>query len=280
MLDSPSSPASSSPRSFQPPFDFAELKRAFDADGYLVLRGAVASAGLQKMQQKLSIEFQAWKDSSASFRGGGQLSGHLNCYPGELAREVVEELRAKSIFELAQSLLKTDPKAFRIGCNFNLPGSVEQHYHVDGAFLESFLIVNVAVVDTDLQNGAIDIIPETHKRFYKYWEFAAARVYRGTTRVSMSRGDVLIRPSTLWHRGMPNRTNTARPMLAVTLGEKGVVNDDPFAYADGRVEFQTNWFRPNVLGRLRERTTVAAPFTYSAYRFARSLFGNKGYASF
>lgn len=280
MSDASSGQATSSPRSFQAPFDFAELKRAFATDGYLVLRGGVSKAELESVEQKLRGEFQSWKSSKDAFRGGGLMSGHLNCYPGVLARGVVNELRDKGIFELGQSLLPTDPKAFRVGCNFNLPGSVEQHYHVDGAFLEAFLIVNVAVVDTDIQNGAIDIIPETHKRFYKYWEFAAGRVYRGTTRVCMSKGDVLIRPSTLWHRGMPNMSNNARPMLAVTLGEKGVSNEDPFAYADGRVEFQMNWFRPSLLGRLRERTTVAAPFTYSAYRFARSLFGNKGYATF
>jgi hypothetical protein len=91
---------------------------------------------------------------------------------------------------------------------------------------------------------------------------------------------VLVRVSTLWHRGMPNMTEKARPMLAVTLGEKGVNTDDPFAYNQGKVEFQTNWFKTNLLGRLRERTTVALPITYSAYRFAHSLLSDKGYASF
>jgi hypothetical protein len=96
----------------------------------------------------------------------------------------------------------------------------------------------------------------------------------------MSQGDVLLRPSTLWHRGMPNRSQAPRPMLAFTLGEKEIRTDDPFEYAGGRVEFQTNWFTTSLLGRLRERTTVMAPVTYSAYRFAHSLFSNKGYASF
>jgi len=34
-----------------------------------------------------------------------------------------------------------------------------------------------------------------------------------------------------------------------------------------------------LVGQLRERTFVAAPITYSAYRFVRSLVGNKGYAA-
>ncbi len=46
------------------------------------------------------------------------------------------------------------------------------------------------------------------------------------------------------------------------------------------MEFYPNWFRTSRLGRLRERVTVAAPITYSAYRFATSLVSDKGYESF
>ena len=44
--------------------------------------------------------------------------------------------------------------------------------------------------------------------------------------------------------------------------------------------FYPNWYKPTRIGRLRERIFVAAPITYSGYRLARSLYGNKGYASF
>ncbi|HKY39980.1 MAG TPA: phytanoyl-CoA dioxygenase family protein [Polyangiaceae bacterium] len=258
----------------------AEAQREFSEQGYVMLPGLISQPELRRVANQLAQEFDGWNARKDRFQGGGLMSGHLNCYPGRLASGVVKELREAGVFELTQSLLPTDPKAFRLGCNFNLPGSVPQHWHVDGAFLQQFLIVNVAVVDTNLTNGAIAVVPETHKRFYKYWEFAAGRVARRSKRLSAQQGDVLIRPSTLWHRGMPNHSSTARPMLAITLGEQGVSNEDPFAYADGRVEFQMNWFPPNLVGRLRERTTIALPVAYSAYRFARSLFGNKGYAAF
>jgi hypothetical protein len=260
-------------------FDVAKLKRTFDDEGYVVLPGLVSKTELQSVQQRLADEFARWKNSSAAFRGGGVLSGHLNCYPGDLSRGVLTELKNAGVLSLAHALLPTNPRRIRMGCNFNLPGSFEQHWHMDGIYLENFLIVNVCVVDTDLKNGAIALIPKTHKRFYKFWEFAAGRVEKGSTRVCMSQGDVLIRISTLWHRGMPNRSENARPMLALTLGEKEVDTDDPFAFNEGKIEFQQNWFNTNLLGRLRERTTVHAPITYSAYRFARSLFGTKGYDS-
>jgi len=277
MLDSTSSVPASPAHSR---FDFNALKRDFAEDGYIVLRGVVSRPEAKSVAEHLSAEFEQWRKGAESFQGGGQLSGHLNCYPGLIAKSVVQQLERAGVVELSNKLFPTNPRAQRIGCNFNMPGSAPQHYHMDGIFLQSFMVVNVAVVDTDLNNGAIDVIPKTHKRFYKYWEFATGRVYKDSKRLPLSAGDVLIRTSTLWHRGMPNYSSAPRPMLALTLGERGVDTDDPFAYRDGKVEFQTNWFSTSRLGRLRERTVVAAPVIYSAYRFARSLVGNKGYASF
>lgn len=263
-----------------PSLDVAAIKRAFAEDGYFIVRGCVSKAEMESVEQRMRSAFEEWKRGSERFQGGGLLSGHLNCYPGEVARGVMDELKANGTLDLVQTLFPTDPTQTRWGCNFNLPGSVVQHYHIDGLFVESYPIINIAVVDTDLVNGAIDVIPKTHKRFYKYWEFAAGRVSRQAVRLPMSRGDVLVRLSTVWHRGMPNRSQTARPMLALTLGEKEVNNADPFAYNDGKIEFQANWFKTNLLGQIRERTTVMAPITYSAYRFAHSLVSNKGYESF
>jgi hypothetical protein len=280
MPDSSAAPASNGSSALEGRFDLAQLKREFAEEGFVVLRGVVSKEELARVELGLRGAYDDWQRSSEAFRGGGLMSGHLNCYPGNLVRGAVDELRSRGILELSNALFPTHPRAVRVGLNFNLPGSVAQHYHMDGLYLESFAIVNVAVVDTTLHNGAIDVIPKTQKRFYKYWEFATGRVYRGAQRLEMERGDVLLRVSTLWHRGMPNFSSSARPMLAVTLGEKHVDTDDPFAYREGRVEFQPNWFNSSFLGRLREQTFVKAPITYSAYRFARSLVGNKGYATF
>jgi hypothetical protein len=168
-----------------------------------------------------------------------------------------------------------------VGCNLNLPGSAPQHYHIDGVFAEDFMIANVAVVDTDLVNGAIDLLPGTHTRFYRYWEFSLNHLAGRSHRVVMQQGDVLIRTSRLWHRGMPNRSPIARPMFAVTFadGEEGTDAPDPFQANGGKMRFYENWYKTSLLGRLSERTFVTAPFTYNALRFVRSIFTDKGYAA-
>jgi len=253
----------------------------YQRDGYVVFRNVVSKDKLAELTRTLSEEFERAK-SSALFSGGGTISGHLNCFPGESTRFIYEELERYGIVDLVKEFSPKSASHFNVGCNFNMPGSVAQHYHADGLFLEDFVVVNTAVVDTDLGNGAIDLLPGTHKRFYKYWEFAVQRLGRLTTRIPMQRGDVLMRSSVLWHRGMPNYTSTPRPMVALTFGEKhhNAVDGDPFRHNDGKIMFQPNWYTPSALGRLRERTFVAAPITYDAWRFARSLYGNKGYASF
>ena len=257
--------------------DVEKLKQAFAEDGYLIFRDVVSKEQLSALRTRIADEFDRSRQSGRLFSGGGLISGHLNCFPGEGSRFAYEALEKHGIIDLIKVIF---PKAVRlpnVGCNFNLPGSVTQHYHADRNFLDDFLIANVAVVDTDLANGAIDIIPGTHKKFYKFWRFAVERTARGSVRIPMKQGDVLVRTSNVWHRGMPNRTATARPMIAFTWEDGGSTHKDPFKVEDGKIVFRQNWYKPTTLGRLRERTFVTAPITYSAYRFVGSLFGTKGY---
>jgi ectoine hydroxylase-related dioxygenase (phytanoyl-CoA dioxygenase family) len=255
-----------------------ELKRTFDDQGYLVFPNVVSRERLTTLHQDLARAFEEARTAGKLLAGGGTISGHLNCFPGEGARFAYEALEQQGIIDLVRQLFPKATRMPNVGCNFNMPHSVAQHYHADRNFLDYFLIANVAVVDTTIENGAIDMLPGTHKKFYKYWRFAMERAYRGSTRIEMKQGDVLVRTSNVWHRGMPNFTNAPRPMLAFTWEDGGSKHADPFAVDGGRIAFKQNWYQPTPLGRLRERIYVAAPITYSAYRFATSLVdGSKGY---
>jgi hypothetical protein len=260
--------------------DADEFKRALEDQGFVVLRDAVSREKLTAFGDDLLMEFDRLCQGGLPFEGGGLISGHLNCFPGERARFVLDEIREHGIVDLVRSYRPEIADFVRPTLNFNLPGSVAQHYHMDNAFLKEFLICNIAVVDTDLGNGAIDVLPGTHREFYRFWRYALERKYRLTTRVPLHQGDIVVRKSTLWHRGMPNLSNRPRPMMAITFGEIEDPTADPFAINGGEIEFYPNWFHTSRLGRLRERTFVRAPITYSTYRFVTSLYSNKGYESF
>jgi glycosyltransferase involved in cell wall biosynthesis len=262
----------------QSPERTAAMREALEHDGFVVLRDVVRKDRLQELAGEIFAEFDRATAAGELFEGGGQLTGHLNCFPGRNSQFVYDDLTEHGIIDFVREVRPDIVDYVRATLNFNMPGSVPQHYHSDGLYVEEFLICNVAVVDTDLENGAIDVLPGTNREFYKFWRYAVERKYRLTTRVPLRQGDVILRKSTLWHRGMPNKTPTPRPMMAVTFGEVRDVDHDPFGLNDGKIFFFPNWYEPSKLGQLRERAFVAAPLTYSTYRFARSLYGNKGYA--
>lgn len=255
----------------------AECKRALDEQGYVVLPNVVAAADLAEFDAVVEREFADARARNALFEGGGMLSGHLNSYPGEAARFAYGQIRDAGIVDVVREMRPDWAESVRVTMNYNMPGSVPQHYHMDGQYTRDFLICNIAVVDTDLRNGALDVLPGTNRQFYRFWEYALQRKYRTSTRVPLRRGDVVLRRSTLWHRGMPNRSERARPMLAITFGEVHEHDPDPFGHEGGAMTFYPNWFSTSWKGKLRERTVVKVPVTYSAYRFARSLMSDKGY---
>ena len=260
-----------------PVHDIEAIKRTFAEEGFVIFKNIVSKQRLSHLRDRLQQEFDRAKSSGGLFSGGGLISGHLNCFPGEESRFVYDTLEQHGIVDVVRALFPKATRPPNVGCNFNLPKSVAQHYHTDRNFLGHFMIANVAVVDTDLSNGAIDLVPGTHKKFYKFWRFAVERPHRASKRIPMNQGDVMVRTSNVWHRGMPNHTAVARPMLAFTWEDGGTTQADPFKQEGGKIVFRQNWYRPDFLGRLRERTFVAAPITYSAYRFVGSLFGTKGY---
>jgi phytanoyl-CoA dioxygenase PhyH len=262
-----------------PADEVRDLKRSLDEDGYVVVRDVVSKERLAELADAVGQEFERAKRDGELFHGGGSLSGHLNSFPGEGSRFVYDDIAERGILDLARAVDEEKAERLRVTMNYNLPGSSAQFYHIDDLFSEAFLICNIAVVDTDVTNGAIDLLPGTNDRFYRFWEYAVQRKYRLTTRIPMRQGDVLLRMSTLWHRGMPNQSAKARPMMSITFGEKSAPDGDPFMVNDGKIAFTPNWFNPSRMGRLRERSFVAMPWTYSGYRFARSLWSDRGNTS-
>ena len=250
-----------------------------ERDGYVVLPQVVDRDQLKRFSDDLADAYEAKSNNGELFRGGGSLSGHLNCYPGEGSRFIYDAVSDHGILDVVRHFGPEKLSKLRVTTNYNLPGSRAQHYHPDGLYTEAFLICNVAVVDTSLDNGAIDVLPQTHHRFYKFWRYAIERKWQSTTRVPMQAGDVLLRISTMWHRGMPNSTTTPRPMMSLTFGEESAPEVEPFSVHGGEIAFTPNWYGTDRLGELREKAFVTMPWLYSTSRFARSLVGNKGYSS-
>lgn len=250
----------------------------FAENGFFVLKNVVPKRELAALADELFAAFAAAMRRGGLFTGGGLMAGHINCSPGEPSRFAFDALQSHGVVKLVRALSPTAADSVRVGCNLNFPNSVAQNWHIDGAFKSEFFIANVAVVDTDLVNGAIDILPRSHRQARPYWKMAVKQAFQGHQRIEMQQGDVLVRTSRLWHRGMPNRSAIARPMLGFTFGEQLGETDDPFRAHEGAITFHPNRFRTDMLGQLRERSYVAVPFAHTAFRFVRSVLGKDGYA--
>ena len=246
------------------------LRRAFADEGFLKFEAVIARTQLARLSQRITDEFDQQRRDGRLFSGGGTVSGHLNCFPGVESRFVHESLERSGICEIVRGLSTTALRAPNIGCNLNLPGSAAQNEHVDGYASQPFLVVNVAAVDTDLDNGAMEILRGTHQSESKYWQLLVARPPR--KRICMRQGDVIIRTSTLWHRGMPNRTDKPRPMLAFTWEDGGSSREDPYQMHDGRITFLPNRYSTDLRSRIRERAFVTFPAVGAAYQAIRSFF--------
>lgn len=250
--------------------DFDEAKRAFQSEGYVVFRNLVDREKLALHTQQLFDEFDRLNADGPLFSGGGgMIMGHLNCFPGEQSRFVYDTLEQYGIIDLVRSLWPQAVRMPNVGCNFNLPRSSAQNYHMDGYAATAFPIVNIASVDTDHVNGALDLLERTHTRDYKYWEIVFENPR--SIRVPMRQGDVVIRSSMLWHRGMPNRSSRARPMLALTWEDGGSSLEDPYQKNGGKIAFYPNRYATNWFGRCREYAYVLAPGVNAAARFAASV---------
>src|SRR5207237_10728690 len=76
------------------------LKQSFADDGYFVLRNVVSKQKLSALHNSIAAAFDKATQSGTLFSGGGLLSGHLNCFPGEEARFVYDALQERGIIAL------------------------------------------------------------------------------------------------------------------------------------------------------------------------------------
>jgi Phytanoyl-CoA dioxygenase (PhyH) len=246
-----------------------DLTSAFARDGYVTLPNVVSKSRLAALADELRGTYARAKANGELFSGGGTISGHLNCFPGAQSRFVYDQLEQYGVFDLVRKISPSATRMPNVGCNLNLPNSSAQNPHADGYAASAFLIVNVVPVDTDLANGAMEVTPGTHLREYKYWQYALSG--KPAIRMPASVGDVIVRSSMLWHRGMPNRSNAVRPMLAFTWENGGSELADPYTAHGGKITLLTNRYSLNLSGRLRERAFASLPAVGKSYLFVRSL---------
>lgn len=248
--------------------ELARLDEELAEYGFAIVKGVIPKAPLDELNDRLNDAYAR----TPKLQGGGSIVGHLNCFPGEAARFAYDEMVRRGIVDAVLAMREGRRNDVLARVNWNLPGSSIQHYHMDSAYTNAWMVCNIAVTDITEVNGPTDVVPGSHREFYPYWRFALERKARRSVSLCMEQGDLLVRISTLWHRGTSNRSSAARPLLGFTFGEPTARSGDPFELNGTDISFYPNWYangsRKDVL---RERVERRLPVTRSAGRFVKSI---------
>ena len=97
------------------------------------------------------------------------------------------------------------------------------------------------------------------------------------SRLDNNLGDIFIRDSNLFHRGMKNLSSHPRSMVAITLSRKDIASsiDLSAPFGGEKVEFLNNWFTNNVGGRVLEHTYMYFPVLRSISRIFAPIIREK-----
>jgi hypothetical protein len=207
--------------------------RAVREDGFVVLHQAIEPAHIAVLRERMledALHIEKLEHVPFQFR-----TGHLQQdpppFPPYLFRDVLVNAFA---VDITHALLGDGVKNSFYSGNCCLPNDNRQPLHVDIGHLWSglqkahpahALVINVPVVDMTPDNGSTELWPGTHldttramgdgdiKIPDEVLERVRAEVQ--PLQPSVPAGSLLIRDMRLWHCGMPNRTQIARPMIAM-----------------------------------------------------------------
>lgn len=248
----------------------------FARDGYVVLPSALPAALCSQFGAAVLDEYRRLNDAGWRFASSGQLAGHLNLAVGPGGRALLDALGSAGVPQLIEQICGEPMALAQAAGNLNLPGSFHQDFHIDGSFSQRTLIANVCLVPTGDHNGATALVPASHAAPLAYWQFRQQGWARRAVRPALAPGDVVLRPSNLWHRGTPNLSKTARPMAAFVWAAAAAA--DP-AQAERELNRPLTIYGNKYYGRWRkfkEFTAVRVPWLDEAIRLGRSRLTERG----
>lgn len=210
-----------------------EAVRAVREDGFAILHQAVDPAHIEALRERMLAdvaEVLALDEVPYQFN-----DGHLQQDPPPFPPYLFSDVLVNDfVVEITREVLGEGVKNAFYSGNTCLPNTTRQPLHVDGGQLwpdldsatpAYGLVVNVPVVDATPENGSTELWPGTHLDTtramgdgdIKLTPEAQTHLRAGINPLqpSVPAGSVLIRDIRLWHRGMPNRTATPRPMIAM-----------------------------------------------------------------
>lgn len=196
-------------------------------DGVVILTGLVALDKIAILRSKMEADIP-----QLLARVGNNLApGHHHHAPPIGAPYVFAELLANPIaIQVVAAVIGSSLQLAFVGGNTNMPGSRAQPLHrdignqwpdADYTHRPASITVNVPLVDIDETNGSMEVWPGTHRLAhvgpvpYDDASRAARAAIAPAVQLACPAGGIIVRDHRGWHRGMPNKSDRPRLMLAL-----------------------------------------------------------------
>lgn len=213
--------------------NLAIANRALKEDGIVMLKDIIDPEHIHILRDKVMEDVDRFVNRpNAPFNWNrGNVQQDPPPFPPYLFRDV---LANDIVIEVTKSILGAGLYNSFYSGNTAMPSDKRQPVHADsGQLWENLevatppyaLVVNFGLVEMSPENGSTEIWPGTHldtSVTMQSGDIEVARDHLEARRAvsppfqpTVPIGSVVIRDMRLWHAGMPNRTQTPRPMLAM-----------------------------------------------------------------
>lgn len=219
--------------------DVDEIRHKLHTDGIVARKGAFPREWVQRLREDIDAAFEEARSREGGAVGRGPNRWYVEIHP-EALRGFVELVEHPWVRTVCETILGPDYRIVEVGFDTPFPGAKVQPWHRDfpsppetwDQHRLTSLAFNVSTVDTTDEMGPFEIAPGTqwergddfdHQQFpteseYPRYEALAERKYPQV-------GDISARSALTIHRGTPNRSGVARPVLVLGVDAPGAGND-------------------------------------------------------
>ncbi|MGW3785443.1 phytanoyl-CoA dioxygenase family protein [Micromonospora chokoriensis] len=207
-------------------------------DGITACRGAFDAAWVDQVGADVAAAFEEARSRPDGAVGRGPQRWYVEIHPEQL-RGFVELVTQPWVVSVCRAVLGPEYEIVELGFDIPFPGAVMQPWHRDFPMPEdtrrqrrlTSLAFNLTTVDTVEEMGPFEIAPGTQ------WDEGADfdhgmfpprerydRYQRRAVRKYPQRGDISARSALTIHRGTPNVSRSARPVLVLGVDAPGAGN--------------------------------------------------------
>jgi hypothetical protein len=200
----------------------AEAVREIEVNGYVLFEGVLPPDFVQELHAAFMNVFNAHIAKTDTNRGSNRYQMHL---PFTTPFNDPRIIANPFVLPLVDAIIGKDAVCNYFASDTPLPGSDYQQVHSDMTplFPETDMIVppyalvlNIPLVDFREDNGPLEIWPGgSHLRTPPREQMQKLAPLMAHHSVLMPAGSLLIRDGRMWHRGTPNRSDAARPNMAL-----------------------------------------------------------------